>query len=58
MNQGPFCSANVWHGVLNLCSPWACQLLKVMIQTFKIPVFSFIIYPITVSLTLFLHPFP
>jgi len=33
-------------------------LLKAMIQIFKNSVFSFIIYPITVSLTLFLHPFP
>jgi len=32
--------------------------LKATIQIFKNSVFSFIIYPITVSLTLFLHPFP
>jgi len=33
-------------------------LLKDMIQIFKNSVFRFITYAITVSLTVFLHPFP
>jgi len=60
MPQGLFCSEHVRLGVLNLCSSWARHACtsESFDSDLTNSMFSFIIYSITVSLTLVLHPLP